>query len=1830
MLHPSALLPWMSRCMPPDAAVYHRRYPQVLARNILHLVTVLSLAFSTLAPVFLPPQVALAYGHEPVDWNAASLASLAVSAAHPPYRTGMEPPTLAAAPDTMATAAQVHLAAGAGSPLPAPTPIESRELAPAWFAATADGPDSSAEAAYTLAPIWFSAASAPEASFTGGLFEQSDPGQPTPLLEAGLCTVPGLAIAAATPPSVSQGDATTPYTFTVVISNTGYLTPTGPLSLTLQVPANFYYIGNMAAAHSQVSGTLAVAQPLIDQAAGKPAQVVVRANPETETLPPGDVVTVTYRLAATTSGAPNPTITNTLAISGELGACTAAAVLSTSSCPLPVRLPMQLQIPPYLVSFGNTAGDSYTFTVRNTGTATATDISFAIDPSPGFFFKAASAGLQHSQWGALAVSQPLADTPPGEPFVLAAAGLYPANSLAPNTVVTGVLRLGTNGEAKSGQPLSVTLRSGAVLPQVCNTTRENIPTGRGHLAIVKTPDVQLARFGDVVTWTVQVKNTGLGSVYDAVFDDAPGPGIRLLSVTPPVTTSAEIKPDKSVLYTVTGAINACTGLRNSGLGSWSIGNIDATGLVTNPVDDDAYVAYLFEDPGVAVTVEPIGDLQFCGQSPRSLVVTVTNSGGPARELALEVEKSGSFNLHPASPDWVQGSNVLTYTVNGGALLGGETITFTLDVDFTARVCSQNSGSFVLRPIFRHACPLTDPPETGAQAQVVLQSPLAPSLSIAKRASTDVLAPGGTVYYTVTVAGRNPISTAIGAIRVTDTLPAIFQGGAIVRSDSEGSLQTADDAYIETWITPTTTPTYSFSLFVTATLPTNGVCAGGTFQVNRAMAQPEACPECLSGGASHTLYIEDPGPGAGGGYFRLTSSQVAVCGETPTQQTAVISVTNGITWTGTTYRDDLNQGGVVGPLNLVDGSVRVLVDGIDRTGDVTVTTAPALQVDFDNIGVYSATALITVTYQVTAGETATPGRDVYNVTFTQGGYENPDACGVTRYTPVFVNIQRATLSSLRVAPPALNACSTNNVQITVDGNYLDTAITDQIVVTFTADAADIMTLTAPYLGLGGGFSGQPVAVTTATVGANQVVTFTFDPGLDIDQAGTISFPLYRPCGVATKLNTRLTYADQCRVTKSATAEGGLTTRHSDLYLRAPEITYTLNSRVLDWQFSVRNAGDMSATNVLVTNTLPYGVHYQAVRRTGVDTDVLDSIVVTTGTVDAGTPSAREVVSFTVPSFPPASSIQFVGKATVDTCNASDSLWIRLTQPCGGIGSTCGGSQMARMGVQQGRGALLTSNTQQATIPLCSAGDVRLIVKNASPQANLYDFFIQEMLTDVTYVQGTAEVQLLHPDGTASAFVPFTPTLVSPLAPVLPYRQTLQWAAAQMGDYDPAVRALLAQRGPSDQLIIQFKVRTYCSAPSPSVQAAVTAMNACTTVFRSKEDSRAVEVGRPILGLQKQVRNVSERGSYGPSVLAGEGDTLVWKVNVDNSSGVDVTALFVTDTLPAWFAVTDVYQAPTTDAPPILQWTILSGTGPSSPVPAQSSTTFWITGTVGEGACSAPQYNVVESSYGCTEADICPASVYTAQAAVATAPVLSLDAANVTFDQCSSGPLLLTFANSGARTGAVVVTYTLPPGYQYAGLAPGTTPPPSAQPLLGGKGELVFGYDEIPQQQVTNTLRISVTRDVDAPGVCLNSATVSAKLGYADSCGVWKGNAVQDSGKLTVLRPDLSGFQQTPLSQTVTAGAVYTWTLVLPNTGNGPAHNLVVTQTLPAGLAFVTATMGSSDLAAVTPTVASVDGSTVITWDVGNLPAGETWRGRDCCTTPGRAHRLQHHGRGARCL
>ncbi len=109
-------------------------------------------------------------------------------------------------------------------------------------------------------------------------------------------------------------------------------------------------------------------------------------------------------------------------------------------------------------------------------------------------------------------------------------------------------------------------------------------------------------------------------------------------------------------------------------------------------------------------------------------------------------------------------------------------------------------------------------------------------------------------------------------------------------------------------------------------------------------------------------------------FTKTAGPVALCAPDTTQQviTPVLSIGSGITWTGSIYTDTLGQDAFVMPFTVVPNTVRVEVDGINRTGDVTITLGPPLVIDLAGIGVYSDTANITITYQISAASASIAG------------------------------------------------------------------------------------------------------------------------------------------------------------------------------------------------------------------------------------------------------------------------------------------------------------------------------------------------------------------------------------------------------------------------------------------------------------------------------------------------------------------------------------------------------------------------------------------------------------------------------------------------------------------------------------------------------------------------------------------------------------------------------------------------------------------------------------------------------------------------------------------
>ena len=185
-------------------------------------------------------------------------------------------------------------------------------------------------------------------------------------------------------------------------------------------------------------------------------------------------------------------------------------------CPAAANIIMQLETPPYAVSRGNQAGDVYTVTITNQNATPIPEISLLVNPNTGFSYIGGSASAVSSVSGTLTIIDPGTSLPTCP--LTWVQGLAPEKQIQPNETITFVFMLATNAYAKSGQFLQVSLISGDSPAETCKITQENVQTVRGNLTLEKLPPTQDASLGDLVSWQLSMKNTGLGMVYGARFN----------------------------------------------------------------------------------------------------------------------------------------------------------------------------------------------------------------------------------------------------------------------------------------------------------------------------------------------------------------------------------------------------------------------------------------------------------------------------------------------------------------------------------------------------------------------------------------------------------------------------------------------------------------------------------------------------------------------------------------------------------------------------------------------------------------------------------------------------------------------------------------------------------------------------------------------------------------------------------------------------------------------------------------------------------------------------------------------------------------------------------------------------------------------------------------------------------------------------------------------------------------------------------------------------------------------------------------------------------------
>ncbi|MDO8189430.1 hypothetical protein Q5424_25940 [Conexibacter sp. JD483] len=205
--------------------------------------------------------------------------------------------------------------------------------------------------------------------------------------------------------------------------------------------------------------------------------------------------------------------------------------------------------------------------------------------------------------------------------------------------------------------------------------------------------------------------------------------------------------------------------------------------------------------------------------------------------------------------------------------------------------------------------------------------------------------------------------------------------------------------------------------------------------------------------------------------------------------------------------------------------------------------------------------------------------------------------------------------------------------------------------------------------------------------------------------------------------------------------------------------------------------------------------------------------------------------------------------------------------------------------------------------------------------------------------------------------------------------------------------------------------------------------------------------------------------------------------------------------------------------------------------------------------------------------------------------------------------VTNTSATATTSNVVVTDTLPANWVYvansATLTPGGASEPAVTANAGGDrlawtvatlapgASVTIAYSARPTADAATTPGLGVDANV-------NSALVSSARDEAGNSGNAGGpyGTPADDARATLQIPSLT-IAKTPDGGTVTAGGRATFSVLVRNTGAVVANNLVIEDTLPAGMTYRAGDATAAPSAGFAERSAS--GSTIV-WTVGSLAAG----------------------------
>ena len=1351
---------------------------------------------------------------------------------------------------------------------------------------------------------------------------------------------------------------------------------------------------------------------------------------------------------------------------------------------------------------------------------------------------------------------------------------------------------------------------GVPLQNVSSVSIEILP---GAIVVSKTPTLQDARVGDLVTWTITVENTGLGRVDNVTITDVLGPGLAYGSSTgggsnAGQTTTWDISSiplGESESVDLTAEVIACKGLYNDVDAAFGCGLSDI--CFDTAIDEGTATASLnliVDNPALSFT-PPNVTVGYCTDETAGLI-QITNSGaGTARNVKLccdfaylEVDPARL----PADTTYATGCFLIPDIPPNSTF----DLTFYVlhpDVDW----CGPGpSGSNTFQLTYTNDCsiPFVAYPQFSA-----LSSEPGPTLSVSKTALNSPLHLGETGAYDIKVEYTGSVDCGGGSpgpVTIVDTYP---EGFTVV--DPAGGTDDGDARTI-TWAYDPADPPFDETIQLQA--PSNcGYCAqpGGGSDANSLTATGTdccGCPITSTASADTTILCEGYG---GDVYF---TSTVSLDQTTTTRCSEDYAVT-------VTHRYEFEPDSALNDFLLNEFLYFVDLGTVLEYATETATVSGA------TLGVPNITGPPDYRLELPLTDSTSVSGRVIEYTYTLVVQDlDASSCDASSY-PIHAGIDLgagvppelnlcgtmysdSTLQSVTAQPPAMNVtitgvpevqeyCATYPVTVTLERTS-DIAQPYDVRLVLTNNGGSIIDPSGATCG--GTLS--PITDCTDPSEDGNTYEWLFGDGFtSADDVATITIPITIPCsGPLANLSVVATfddlcldddvYDDACSVSDSGTA---LLALSANVFTRkSPEILYA-TTRDVEWTLVVHNTGNAAAYSVWVDDELGNGLVF--------DSDNTDPAGATMTANEDHLGNPINGATFLFDQVDPGELITITFAATLDACDDLTN-HVEVSWGCGG--SDCQAEQTDDSIVVVPPANLIATTFSPTPVPMCAENSSTTIIKNAGV-STVYGIVNSVTLPNgLTYLTGPPEE--LYPE------VRVNGGSWSRTGEPDVDGQTLTWTSTETPE--------LASANPKDVIETRFNYTAFCGFTGGNLSFQAGYEDPCG-------DFHTSNTGTFSLGLEPASLSTTLRQTDpAPGQPLDCGGEAAWEIDVVNTGTVELAVIQVEAILGDGLTYVSSQGDPAYG--PADGGTDRGG-GQSiywefEDLPVGATATLQVTARADRPAdCEALDIDVI-ATWGCGDdvgdsetfdADCTTASPDSATISATREPPLNLTATlSPGFIAACADTMELTLeiTNNGtvATTSNIDFVITLPDELSYV---PGSSEIDCGEGYAGagnpnGAGQTLTWYDIAAEEGADDacasippggTIRLQFDVNVSC---FFTSQDIPITVTYYDCCGLTQYDA-STSVTLDSLVPDLTVAKTAPDLDLdcYDVGDTVTWTITVENTGSGIADWVRLVDTLGSTLVIDSFT-NLIDKTPSTVAVGSQAGQT-ITWEAdASLAPGES--------------------------